>query len=242
VGFPSQSTGITGQSRRPGRSGVPYAKRVPASRRRMELLDAARDVIKVSGISMLTMERVAERAGVSKPVLYSHFANRSAILITLIREFWDEIDQDVMAGVTRNESPENFAERSIATYFDALERGGVAIQAILSTGGEEPDVEAVRLAHFRRTEEIWGARYQQSLGLAPSAAHAAAGVLRSAIAGAGAFFIAHPRASSDQCRAVCEAVVVGGMKELKRRARGLESVLLDDMSGSPGAGEDAVAK
>jgi AcrR family transcriptional regulator len=216
--FASASAGPGSQVRRPRRSGAPYAKRLPSSRRRVQLLDAARDVIRTDGLAMVTMGRVADRAGVSKPVLYTHFANRSAILIALITEFWDDIDRDVITSTERNESSESFAGRSIATYFDALERGGAAIQAILSTGGEEPEVEAVRLAHFRKVEEIWGARYQRSLGLSPDAAHAAAGVLRSAIAGAGAFFMAHPEVSSQECRAVCEAVVVGGMKELKRRA------------------------
>jgi len=62
-----------------------YAPRVPAGQRRTELLDAALDLVVTEGHNAATMEAVAERVGVSKPVVYGIFENRAALLGALLR-------------------------------------------------------------------------------------------------------------------------------------------------------------
>ena len=51
--------------------------------RRDQLLDAAAAVIAGEGTQAMTMERIAEGAGVSKALVYRYFANRSALLLEL---------------------------------------------------------------------------------------------------------------------------------------------------------------
>ncbi|MEO9329733.1 TetR/AcrR family transcriptional regulator [Gordonia aurantiaca] len=62
----------------------PYAPRVPAAQRRDQVLDAALSVLVDSGLSAVTMDAVAARAGVTKPVVYTHFANRDEVLESLL--------------------------------------------------------------------------------------------------------------------------------------------------------------
>jgi AcrR family transcriptional regulator len=69
--------------RAPGRRA--YAPRVPVAQRRAELLDAALDLVVTEGHNAATMEAVAERVGVSKPVVYGIFENRAALLGALLR-------------------------------------------------------------------------------------------------------------------------------------------------------------
>lgn len=61
-----------------------YATRLPAPERREQLLEAALDVVGESGYAGLTMEAVARRAGVTKPVVYDAFANRDEVMSTLL--------------------------------------------------------------------------------------------------------------------------------------------------------------
>jgi len=49
------------------------AARLPAPRRRRQLLDVALAVFGESGYHDASMDSVAEAAGVTKPVLYQHF-------------------------------------------------------------------------------------------------------------------------------------------------------------------------
>ena len=51
------------------------ATRLPAPRRRRQLLDVATDVFGEAGYHEASMDTVAEAAGVTKPVLYQHFGS-----------------------------------------------------------------------------------------------------------------------------------------------------------------------
>src|SRR4029453_2892316 len=54
--------------------------RLSRADRRDALLDAAVDLVVSGGADAVSMEAVAERAGVSRPLVYKHFANRGELL------------------------------------------------------------------------------------------------------------------------------------------------------------------
>src|ERR1700691_4775534 len=66
-------------------------KRPPGGTRRRgatlehALLDAAWDELQASGYAKLTMERVAERAGTSRAVIYRRWRNRTELVIAAMR-------------------------------------------------------------------------------------------------------------------------------------------------------------
>lgn len=59
--------------------------RLPKAQRRQQLLERARLIVREEGADRLTLGNLAERAGISKPVVYDHFPTRSALLIELYR-------------------------------------------------------------------------------------------------------------------------------------------------------------
>jgi len=69
----------------------PKAKRGASATRRRgatlehALLDAAWDELQSSGYAKLTMERVAERAGTSRAVIYRRWRNRSELVVAAMR-------------------------------------------------------------------------------------------------------------------------------------------------------------
>jgi AcrR family transcriptional regulator len=91
------------------------------SARRDGLLDAATALIAAGDVDAVTMDAVAERAGVSRPLVYKHFANRGELLEALYaREsttLHDAIANDVEQA------------RSLEDMFRALVRGSLAAQA-----------------------------------------------------------------------------------------------------------------
>jgi AcrR family transcriptional regulator len=62
-------------------------RRLSRSHRHAQLLDAARELIRAEGTDELALSKVAQRAGVAKPLVYDHFGTRSAVLEELYREF-----------------------------------------------------------------------------------------------------------------------------------------------------------
>lgn len=69
----------------------PPARRLSKSERRQQLLNTALLIVREEDADRLTLGRLAERAGVSKPVVYDHFDTRSALLIALYR--WIDMER-----------------------------------------------------------------------------------------------------------------------------------------------------
>ncbi|WP_130834787.1 TetR/AcrR family transcriptional regulator [[Erwinia] mediterraneensis] len=60
-------------------------RRLTGAERRKQLLNTAFLIVREENADRLTLGNLAVRAGVSKPVVYDHFATRSALLIELYR-------------------------------------------------------------------------------------------------------------------------------------------------------------
>src|SRR3954469_12454296 len=58
--------------------------RLPRSARRKQLLAAAQQVFVAHGYHAAAMDEIAERAGVSKPVLYQHFPGKLDLYLALL--------------------------------------------------------------------------------------------------------------------------------------------------------------
>lgn len=70
-------------------------KRLTREGRRRQLLDTAKSIVRDEGVDALSLGRLAERAGISKPVAYDHFDSRDTLLTDLYREI-DEAQVDAL--------------------------------------------------------------------------------------------------------------------------------------------------
>lgn len=57
---------------------------MPAQQRRLQLLDAALERFARKGYHDTSMDEIAEAAGVTKPVLYHHFASKTDLFLELL--------------------------------------------------------------------------------------------------------------------------------------------------------------
>ena len=69
---------------RPGMTPVTAAERSDAARNRERLLLAARELIEQGGAAALTMDRLAEHAGVGKGTVFRRFGSRAGLMLTLL--------------------------------------------------------------------------------------------------------------------------------------------------------------
>src|SRR5436305_11004143 len=79
--------------------------RLPRGARRVQLLRAAQDVFVAQGFHAAAMDDIADRAGVSKPVLYQHFPGKRELYLALLEQQVDELADrmaEAMAGTDDN--------------------------------------------------------------------------------------------------------------------------------------------
>ena len=71
---------------RPGLTPEPSPERSDAARNRERLLKAAQELIEECGAQGLTMDRLAEHAGVGKGTVFRRFGSRAGLMLTLLSE------------------------------------------------------------------------------------------------------------------------------------------------------------
>ena len=83
---PVTSRGVMQPPPRPAATNNRRTSRLPRGARRLQLLRAAQDVFVAQGFHAAAMDDIADRAGVSKPVLYQHFPGKRELYLALLEE------------------------------------------------------------------------------------------------------------------------------------------------------------
>ena len=78
--------------------GTAPAERADAARNRLRLLAAAREMLAERGADALTMDALAERAGVGKGTVYRRFRTRAGIFHALLDDNERDFQQQVLSG------------------------------------------------------------------------------------------------------------------------------------------------
>jgi len=96
------------------------AKRLPADRRREQLLDVALTLFASRGFNATTMDDIAEAAGVTKPLLYQHFDSKRALYLELVGSVADTLLEAIGKAVAQAEGPRQQVEGGFAAYFELV--------------------------------------------------------------------------------------------------------------------------
>jgi AcrR family transcriptional regulator len=206
-------------------------QRPSRAERREFFVDVVAELVATEGLAAVTMERVAVLAEVSKPVLYSHFADRGALLTALLERCWQELDAAVQVKLRDARTLDESLLALVTGYFDELDRQGRVLQLMVVSGWHEPAVEQARRNRHRAAEAQWSAFYQQRMGLPRTVADPAAAILRSALQGAAAYHIDHP-ANRSEVVTTCLAVMRAGLDRLRRDQK-LSQVAPSAATGRP---------
>ncbi len=78
--------------------GVPQAERADAARNRLHLLTTARQMLAEQGADRLTMDGLAERAGLGKGTVFRRFGTRAGIFQALLDDDERAFQQQVLSG------------------------------------------------------------------------------------------------------------------------------------------------
>jgi AcrR family transcriptional regulator len=107
--------------------------RLPRSARRKQLLAAAQQVFVAQGYHAAAMDDIAERAGVSKPVLYQHFPGKLELYLALLDTHCDDIVDRVRAAMAATSDNKERVRGAIQAYFDFVDHESEAFRLVFES-------------------------------------------------------------------------------------------------------------
>jgi AcrR family transcriptional regulator len=107
--------------------------RLPRSARRKQLLAAAQDVFVAQGYHAAAMDDIAERAGVSKPVLYQHFPGKLELYLALLDVHAEELVGAVREAMATSSDNRERVHSAMRAYFDFVDGDGEAFRLVFES-------------------------------------------------------------------------------------------------------------
>jgi AcrR family transcriptional regulator len=107
--------------------------RLPRSARRKQLLAAAQQVFVAQGYHAAAMDEIAERAGVSKPVLYQHFPGKLELYLALLDTHCDGLLARVRAAMVATTDNKDRVRNATQAYFDFVDHESEAFRLVFES-------------------------------------------------------------------------------------------------------------
>jgi len=115
------------------------AARLPAPLRRSQLLEAALALFADRGFHHTSMDDIAERAGVTKPVLYQHFRSKQKLYLELLETVGAELVAVVEASASGGASPHQQVLAGFEAYFRFVSERTSAFRLLFGRGARGSD-------------------------------------------------------------------------------------------------------
>lgn len=138
----------------------PVRRRLPREERTRQLLDVSWKLVNDEGTDALTLGRLAEAAGVAKPVVYDHFGTRNGLLLALYRDF--DVRQGALIDAAIAAAAPVLDEKArviAASYVDCVLAQGREIPGVLAALGGSPELAEVK----RQYQRVFIAKCQEIL-------------------------------------------------------------------------------
>ena len=127
-------------------SSRPHAARLPAARRRQQLLDVALEVFGELGFHPASMNDVAEAAGVTKPVLYQHFRSKRELYKQVLTDVGQQLLDAITKATAAAKSPHEQVELGFIAYFRFVESNEAAFRVLFGGGTRRDEEFAAQVA------------------------------------------------------------------------------------------------
>ncbi|GAA2811362.1 TetR/AcrR family transcriptional regulator [Saccharopolyspora taberi] len=115
---------------------------MPRDARRAQLLEAAQSVFVNNGYHAAAMDDIAERAGVSKPVLYQHFPGKLELYLALVENHGSELVRRVREAIESNPDNKHRVRAAVGALYEFIDAEGQAFRLVFESDlRSEPVVE-----------------------------------------------------------------------------------------------------
>ena len=118
--------------------------RLPRKARREQLLASAQEVFVARGYHAAAMDEIAEKAGVSKPVLYQHFPSKLDLYLALLEQSSEELVARVQEALDSTDDNQRRVRAAIDVYFGFVDDESAAFRLVFESDlTSEPAVAGI---------------------------------------------------------------------------------------------------
>jgi AcrR family transcriptional regulator len=172
----------------------PTRKRLPPHERRALIEDAAARLFSARGYAGTRIEDVATAAGVTKPMLYRHFASKKELHLALLARHRDALAVHALAQYVPGDRP--LAERLPAmldAWFEYVEEHPYAWRMLFRDTTGDPDIQAFHreLQGMQRAADV-ALLLETGLPIPAVQLEPLAEVIRSSLTGLALWWLDHP--------------------------------------------------
>ena len=115
--------------------------RLPRDERRAILLTAALEVFTAAGYHSAAMDEIADRASVSKPVLYQHFPSKLDLYLAVLDLHIDSLVFELQKAISSTPDNSKRVHATVVAYFEFIENEGEAFRLLFESDmSVEPQV------------------------------------------------------------------------------------------------------
>lgn len=194
---------------------APGPARLSRVDRRDALLTAAAAILADESVEAVTMEAVAERAGVSRPLVYKHFANRGELLAAVYQREAAVLHDELATAVRQAATVTDMFRTLIHGALKAQAGRGTALAALRAAGGWNHALREQQRQRDRTTVRYFATHVSRETGVGEPEATLAVTILLGAIETVLAQWRRRPtRQYAAQLEDAYVTLVTGGLAQL----------------------------
>ena len=138
-----------------GTSGLGAAaprRRMPRAEREALMLDVAEQIFGELGYQASSMDEIAARAGVSKPMLYHYYGSKERLFLACLRRARDGMRGAILAGVGAGTRPDEQLYLALVGWFRFIDEHPalwtmIVDEGLLEFGAGSEEIESIRGEH-----------------------------------------------------------------------------------------------
>ncbi len=179
------------------------------------LVDVATALVAEGDVDAVTMEAVAARARVSRPLVYKYFANRHELLAAVYRREATTLDAEIVRAVEAAHGFEDLLRTMLRGILAGAASRGRTFTTLRRAGARDANLRDEQRARDRRTLRFFTARAMDEFDLPRVEARAALAILLSGVESMVALWHADPTSeNADALEDLYSRLVLGGLRAL----------------------------
>lgn len=150
----------------------PRTSRLPRTARRAQLLEVALQVFVDQGYHSASMDEIADRAGVSKPVLYQHFPGKLDLYLALLETSCDTVVDGVRNALASTHDNRKRVQATMELWYDYVADQGAAFRLVFESDlTSDPAVREQVDRVIEESASLVAEVIREDTGLPPAASH-----------------------------------------------------------------------
>ncbi len=188
-------------------------RRLQKPERRRLIEEAATELFAERGYGATTLEEIAKRAGVTKPLLYQHFASKKALHFALLSRHRDELLGQLAEGMQAPGSLSERIARVTADWFAYVEEHPFAWAMLFRDTTGDPEVQAFyrELQASARAANVAILLAEPELDLSRERVEPTAEFIRAATTGLALWWADHPDVPRETVVATAVRMITAGI-------------------------------